>query len=240
MLQWPNLAMHTTSVRYRVRPMTLGDISQVMEIEQESFPTMWPQTAFKHELQQNHLARYLITVEPQDQVPPEASASSESAPFEGAAEPPGLIRFLSDLKHTFSDEEPPSLPPPEAGPLLTVGFVGVWILSDETHIVTIAVRQSHRGRGIGELLLIAAIELTHLNEQPAISLECRVSNSVALKLYEKYGFKQMGIRPRYYSDNQEDAYILTSDSVQSPSFGDMFQRLRREHAERWGDARLEL
>ena len=43
--------------------MRLGDISQVMEVEQQSFPTMWPPTAFKRELQQNRLARYLVAVE---------------------------------------------------------------------------------------------------------------------------------------------------------------------------------
>ena len=52
--------MQTAAVRYLVRPMNLGDIPQVMEVEQQSFPTMWPQTAFKRELQQNRLARYQI------------------------------------------------------------------------------------------------------------------------------------------------------------------------------------
>ncbi|MFQ5880818.1 MAG: ribosomal protein S18-alanine N-acetyltransferase [Dehalococcoidia bacterium] len=227
--------MHTTAVRYLVRPMNLGDIPQVMEIERESFPAIWPQTAFKRELQQNRLARYLVAVEAQDQPPSEAEAPPAAGP-----EPSGLVRFLADVRHVFAGEEEPPLPPPEARPLLIVGFVGVWIMADEAHIVTIAVRESHRGRGIGELLLIAAIEVAHHNQRSVISLECRASNTVALKLYEKYSFKQVGIRPRYYSDNQEDACLLARDRVQSPAFQDLFQRLKREHSQRWGECRLQL
>ena len=52
-----------TATKYVVRPMRLSDIPQVMEVERESFPTMWPQTAFKRELQQNRLARYTVLVE---------------------------------------------------------------------------------------------------------------------------------------------------------------------------------
>ncbi len=55
--------MRTAAVSYLVRPMALADIRQVMEVERESFPNTWPQTAFKRELQQNRLARYLVVVE---------------------------------------------------------------------------------------------------------------------------------------------------------------------------------
>ncbi len=55
--------MQTTAVRYQVRPMDMGDISQVMEIEEESFLDMWPAMAFKRDIQHNRLARYLVVVE---------------------------------------------------------------------------------------------------------------------------------------------------------------------------------
>lgn len=229
--------MQTAAVRYLIRPMNLGDIAQVMEIERESFPAMWPQTAFQRELQQNHLARYLVAQE-LHQAPAEAAEPQAPAAPVGARS--GLGRFLADLRHTLSPEEPSPLPPPEARPQLTVGFVGVWLLEDEAHIVTIAVRESHRGRGIGELLLIAAIELAQQNQRPLLTLECRVSNTVALNLYEKYGFKQVGLRPRYYSDNHEDAYVLSTDRINSPAYRERFERLKREHSERWGQCQLQL
>lgn len=228
--------MQTTAVRYLVRPMAVGDIAQVMEIERASFPNMWPQTAFKRELEQNRLARYLVAVEPRQDRESERPGAQAAPPREAT----GFGRFLSDLRHIFAGEEGPPLPAPEERAQLIVGLIGVWLMADEAHIVTIAVRESHRGRGIGELLLIAAIELAQEHQEPVVSLECRVSNSVALALYDKYGFKQVGLRPRYYSDNQEDAYMLTTEEVRSATFRERFQRLKEEHARRWGQCQLKL
>ena len=121
-----------------------------------------------------------------------------------------------------------------------MGFVGIWLLVDEAHVVTIAVRDSHRRRGVGELLLIAAIETALRERQSVVTLECRVSNAAALRLYEKYGFEQVGLRRRYYSDNQEDGYILTASGIETPSYRRRFQRLRDEHRERWGEYELIL
>jgi len=228
--------MQTAALRYLVRPMNLGDVAQVMEIEKESFSTMWPQTAFKRELQQNHLARYLVAQELQEQGQASSPSPEPATPSGGHS---GLGRFLAELRQALSAEEPPP-PTPEAHPQLTVGFVGVWLLAEEAHIVTIAVRESHRRRGIGELLVIAAIELAQQNDLSALTLECRVSNTVALNLYEKYGFKQVGVRPRYYSDNREDAYVLSTERITSPAYRERFQQLKREHTERWGQCQLEL
>lgn len=231
-----NATMHTTALGHLVRPMNLGDIAQVMEIERESFPSVWAPTAFKRELQQNRLARYLVAVERRDQEGD--TAPSPAAPVGAPGGP--LARFLGELRQMWGGQEEPSLPPPEERLELIVGFVGVWLMVDEAHIVTIAVRESHRGRGIGELLLISAIEVARENRQPRVSLECRVSNQVALALYQKYGFQQVDLRPRYYSDNREDAYILTAAGVDTAAYQDLFQRLKREHQERWGDYELYL
>ena len=101
--------------------------------------------------------------------------------------------------------------------------------------MTIAVRDGHRGRGVGELLLIAAIETAMRERQEVVTLECRVSNAVALRLYEKYGFQRVGLRPRYYSDNHEDAYVLTAGGMDTAAYGRLFERLRGEHRERYGE-----
>ena len=221
------------ATRYVVRPMTLADVPQVMEIERESFPAIWPPTAFKRELQQNRLAQYIVAVE-------------KNPSFVGDRQPPEpehqggrLGRLFGELRQMLGAEEDGELPPPDERPELVLGFAGVWLLPDEAHLVTIAVRESHRRQGIGEMLLISAIELAQELDQPMVTLECRVSNQAALALYEKYGLRQVGLRPRYYSDNQEDALILTVDSVLTRRYRELFQTLKSQHRQRWGDFEVE-
>ena len=224
--------MQTTAVRHLVRPMDLGDISQVMEIEKGSFPSTWPSTAFKREVRHNRLARYLVAVEQTVQ----EGETLEGAPGPTARasqplSPPRLGRWLNELRRLFGPEED-SEPAPH-GDLVT-GFVGVWLIAEEAHIVTIAVREGYRRRGIGELLLIAAIELALMNERDLVSLECRVSNDAAIALYDKYGFQRLGIRPRYYSDNREDAVIMTADRIELAPYQRLFRQLKEEHRRDFG------
>lgn len=119
-----------------------------------------------------------------------------------------------------------------------VGFLGLWCNVGEGHIVTIAVKASHRRRGIGELLIISAIDIATAEGLEVVTLECRVSNTPAQALYEKYGFRRVGVRPRYYSDNNEDALIMTTLPLDSQAFQRTFQRLKETHWERWGIASI--
>jgi ribosomal-protein-alanine N-acetyltransferase len=217
-----------TATRYQIRRMTLDDIPQVLEIERESFPGSWPPTAFKREIQQNRLAHYIVVGERNPDAPTEH-------PEAGAGHPGPLGRFIGEIRHILSGEEERPLPPPEERKELIVGFVGVWMMPDEAHIVTIASRGTHRRRGIGEALLISSIELAQELGQSLMTLEVRVSNEAALRLYEKYGFQIVGRRPRYYSDNHEDAYILTVDSVLSRRYGESFEQLRGQHRAQHGE-----
>ena len=115
---------------------------------------------------------------------------------------------------------------------LVLGYIGIWLIVGEIHITTIAVRQSHRRKGLGELLLISAIELALEHEARFITLEVRESNSAARALYAKYGFAEVGIRHRYYSESGEDAILMSSENIASTSFQDSFQRLKKALAER--------
>lgn len=212
--------------RYLLRSMALADIPRVSEIERESFPTMWPQTAYKREIQRNNLAAYLVVCERG------ASQSVAAHPQPGQA--PGSSRLGRTVRRLFGRrtfEEPASAVEPAAQ---IVGFVGVWFMVDEAHIVTIAVARAYRRRGLGEMLLIAAIELAGRREQSAMTLECRVSNDAAQALYEKYGFRRVGVRKRYYTDNNDDALIMTTFPIRTPEYQAEFERLRAAHAARWG------
>lgn len=88
-----------------------------------------------------------------------------------------------------------------------VGFVGVWTIVDEGHITNIAVLPEFRGQGIGNQLLAELVAFAKSKGLVGLTLEVRVSNVGAQKLYEQFGFMQAGRRRRYYQDNNEDAYI---------------------------------
>ena len=88
-----------------------------------------------------------------------------------------------------------------------VGFVGVWQIVDEGHNTNIAVLPEFRGPGIGNQLLAELVAFAKSKGLVGLTLEVRVSNVGAQKLYEQFGFTQAGRRRRYYQDNNEDAYI---------------------------------
>ncbi|HLZ70502.1 MAG TPA: ribosomal protein S18-alanine N-acetyltransferase [Dehalococcoidia bacterium] len=210
---------------YLVRPMTIADIPQVTEIERESFPTMWPQTAYKRELQQNSMARYLVVSRPAP-----GAALTAATPASG-----GLGGAVRGLRRMLRKE-----PDVAAAGEQLVGFLGLWFMLEECHVVTVAVREALRRQGIGELLVITAVDLALRRQQAVLTLECRVSNIGAQALYERYGFERVGVRRRYYTDNNEDALIMTTPPIRTPEYREHFARLRAAHAERWGAADLLL
>ena len=109
-----------------------------------------------------------------------------------------------------------------------VGFAGLWVMVDEAHITTFAVHPRWRRRGVGQRLLLRLLELANDRRAREATLEVRLSNVPARRLYEKYGFRPVGIRPRYYSDNGEDALIMTTDALESAAMRDRVARLRDE------------
>lgn len=89
-----------------------------------------------------------------------------------------------------------------------VGFIGTWIVLDEAHITNIAMHPDYRKQGIGSKLLKEFLDYCKNQGCVAFTLEVRSSNKAAQALYEKYNFKQEGIRKGYYEDNKEDAIIM--------------------------------
>jgi len=92
-------------------------------------------------------------------------------------------------------------------------YGGMWLMVDEGHIITFAVDPVWRRQRIGERLLLAFLDLAADRGAQEATLEVRLSNLPARRLYEKYGFRPVGLRPRYYSDNGEDALIMTTDPL---------------------------
>lgn len=90
-----------------------------------------------------------------------------------------------------------------------VGYVGIWITYETAQITTIGSAKERQGEGLSKLLMNKVIEET--KDCEAITLEVRVSNVKAIKLYESYGFKKEAIRKDYYLDNHEDAYLMMKE-----------------------------
>ncbi|MFB9759383.1 ribosomal protein S18-alanine N-acetyltransferase [Ectobacillus funiculus] len=89
-----------------------------------------------------------------------------------------------------------------------IGYCGMWLILDESHITNIAILPEYRGRNLGEALLNEVIEKVKKLGAHSMTLEVRVSNEIAQKLYRKFGFLNGGIRKRYYTDNYEDALVM--------------------------------
>jgi ribosomal-protein-alanine N-acetyltransferase len=104
----------------------------------------------------------------------------------------------------------------------------MWMMLDDAHVTTIAVDPAYRGEGIGELLIVDLLDHASLLGAMTVTLECRVSNAVAQALYRKYTFQNAGLRKRYYSDDGEDALIMTTEPLDS----DVFQRVFDANRER--------
>lgn len=90
-----------------------------------------------------------------------------------------------------------------------IGFAGFWLVVDEAQVTNIAIKQDWQSRGYGRVLVNSLMQSAKKKGAGSISLEVRVSNKRALKLYAKLGFKKVGIRPGYYQDNGENAILMT-------------------------------
>lgn len=89
-----------------------------------------------------------------------------------------------------------------------IGFCGIWLVIDAAQITNVAVVQTVRGQGIGETLMREAMRVAKEANMDVMSLEVRVTNTVAQNLYRKLGFQDGGLRKGYYTDNQEDALVM--------------------------------
>ncbi len=194
-------------MRLVVEPMDLEDIPQVLEVDRESYTLPWPASAYRREIMHNRNAHYVVLREVPD----------EDGPTDSQPEQERRLGFL-----------PWPLRPP--GPRSSrasriIGYAGMWIMVDEAHITTIAVRETWRGRGLGELLLASLVRAASRAGAERLTLEVRISNHAAQTLYRKYGFHQEGVRRRYYSDNNEDAYIMTTGSIHEYQYRVRFEEL---------------
>jgi ribosomal-protein-alanine N-acetyltransferase len=172
------------SLPYTIRPMEPGDVPTVAVIERLSYPTPWPASSYLYELRHNKRSFYYVLLKP----------AAEAAPAERR-----WRRWLRDVM---------GLPVRSR----VIGYVGFRLQNGnaEAHISTIAVHPNWRGKGLGELLLLTAMEQALDLDIGTVTLEVRASNQVAQHLYRKYRFRFAGVHQRYYRDG-EDAWQMRAE-----------------------------
>jgi ribosomal-protein-alanine N-acetyltransferase len=215
--------------RYVVRPMRLEDIDAVSEVERECFSAPWPTSAYRRELRDNRMGRYIVLSELLNNHHPARVPAGESAPDDSTT---GVRRAVEQLFRPFTRAATaPAFPTNER----IVGFAGMWLMLDEAHVTTIGVKRELRGLGLGEVLFATLLDIAMHVGAARTTLEVRVTNASAQALYRKYGFREEGIRRRYYSDNNEDALIMWSERLNSSEFLSRYRALRVELGNRLGD-----
>ncbi|MFM9105505.1 MAG: ribosomal protein S18-alanine N-acetyltransferase [Chloroflexota bacterium] len=186
---------------YRLARMRASDVPDIAGVERRCFTNPWPASAYRRELQHGDHNYYLVLRD----VTPHAE--------EPETEPGGLMprRGLLPLGIGRRPRTRPAKQP-------VAGFAGMWNAFDEAHLTTIGVDIPYRGRGLGEALLAAVFDEAVRRGVNWVTLEVRVSNETAQALYRKWGFTVQGTRKRYYSDNNEDAYIMWSRALSDASY----------------------
>jgi ribosomal-protein-alanine N-acetyltransferase len=166
-------------MKLTLRHMSLADIPQVMTIDRHSFELPWSEYSYSHEITESTYSHMVVL-----------EKTSESV-----SQTRGWRRWIPRLNgHHHSGQ--------------IVGYGGLWNIMSEAHISTIAVHPDYRGRGCGEILLAGMVAKSIALNAGFVVLEVRVSNRLAQNLYGKYDFQTVGIKNRYYRNNNEDAYDM--------------------------------
>jgi ribosomal-protein-alanine N-acetyltransferase len=100
---------------------------------------------------------------------------------------------------------------PVDGRVSIAGFSIYWLVHDELHLLTLAVATAFRRKGVASALLNEALGEARSRPCTLATLEVRRSNEAALALYERFGFRRVGVRPNYYVAEREDAVVMVRE-----------------------------
>lgn len=199
--------------------MDQADVTEVSRIERRCFDNPWPSAAYRRELRNPRQNYYVVLRAHPDDPPDEFELPRSGLPSSRLAE---SIRARLPILHLARRNGFAS-----SGPHIA-GFAGMWCVYDEAHVTTIGVDPHYRGRGFGEVLLLSLFDEAARRGANWLTLEVRVSNDVAQRLYAKYGMSVQGTRKHYYSDNGEDALVMWSRSLRDPIYLTEIEKLRGE------------
>lgn len=197
----------TTSASLELRHMHARDVPQVMEVERHAFTDAWSAKSYYFEVNQSAVSHMVVLERIPTEMPPHATLNS-------------LQRLVQQLRNQ-----------PTATTPQIIGFGGLWCIQEEAHISTIAVDHRLRGNGYGEILLAGMLKKAILLEAQYVVLEVRVSNTVAQRLYHKYGFTIEETKYGYYHDgeNAYDMRLMLTDTSVSSQLAHLFTTLSDRH-----------
>ena len=175
---------HMTPLPLILRYMDQDDIPEVHALDTLAFPTAWPISTYRHEIRNENSRMFVLESHPR--------MPEQERPR------PSILRRMFNA----------NVPPTPAQRL--VGYSGMWHVADEAHVSTIAIHPQWQGHKLGELLLWNMVRHAYALRASMVTLEVRVSNTVAQNLYRKYNFAIVGRRRGYYRDNGEDAYLMST------------------------------
>ncbi len=211
---------------YRARYASNGDAFAIDFVIKEAFGVTAPRSSAAREMKRKNTTYIVVTKDSQ--------VGNGSDDVNHAMRMNWRRRLRSLISVSVGNLEPLS------DSRSIVGLVGIWTPVDQAHIMVIASRPSERRQGVGELLVIAtlceAVKIGATN----VTLEVRKSNDAALTLYRKYGFSEIGIRRRYYSDNHEDAVIMATPSFANLDYIRSLQRRRDGYFMARGDTEIQV
>lgn len=195
-----------------LRYMQLPDIQQVAAIDQSSFQPPWSRDSYIFEITESGVSHMAVLARQLEQPPYN---------IEG---PGGWLSNIGDRLR--GKAQSPN------GREAIIGYGGLWKIEGEAHISTIATHPNQRGNGYGEILLAGMIGKALRLKAEFIVLEVRVSNAVAQRLYQKYGFRRHGRRRNYYRNDNEDAWDMrmTMDRDGRRRYSRLYQELQDKHA----------
>jgi ribosomal-protein-alanine N-acetyltransferase len=197
------------ATRFRIEEMQPADVTEVSRVERRCFDNPWPASAYRRELRNPRQNFYVVLrAHPDEHGTPDAALRAGATSSRLTDGLRSRLHLISLAKRGGFMLDSPHI----------AGFAGMWCLYDEAHITTIGVDPHYRGRGFGEVLLVALFDEAIRRGCSWLTLEVRVSNGLAQRLYEKYGMSIQGTRPHYYSDNGEDAYLMWSQSLRDSGY----------------------
>ena len=180
--------------KIKFRNAILSDAKHLSKIESNIFPLDKVNTNFQNEISKETKKVFICTYE--NIVKPKKNLLSFIKPDKSKA------------NQEFNTEE------------IIIGYIKIWKVLEESHIEQIGVIEKFRGQGIGEKLLVLSLRYCWENNIKKILLECRKSNSSAIKLYKKYLFNIVSVRKNYYplNNSREDAVCFESVDISTDDY----------------------
>jgi ribosomal-protein-alanine N-acetyltransferase len=121
--------------------------------------------------------------------------------------------FVEELERDWAHVDVLRARDPKAARTPVIAFVNYWLVRDEVHVLNVATHPEQRRSGHAARLLEHVIAFAHREKCRYVTLEVRRSNQPAIRLYKKYGFRPVGIRPNYYVEDNEDAIVMLLELV---------------------------